>query len=45
MSVRKPIAILAALVAGVVAFGSVAGPASADVANPIRKSFSTPGVS
>jgi hypothetical protein len=42
---RKTIATLAAVVAGVAAFGTTAGTASADVAKPIVKTFSTPGVS
>jgi hypothetical protein len=41
MSVRKYIATLAALAAGVAILGVAANPAAADVANPIRKPFST----
>jgi hypothetical protein len=44
MSTRKPTAV-AALVVGALAMGTVAGPAAADVPNPIRSSFGTPGVS
>ena len=40
---RKTIITLAAVVAGVAAFGSTAGTAAADVANPIVKYESGPG--
>ena len=42
---RETITALASLLAGAALLGGAAGPASADVPNPLRTTFSTPGVS